>query len=501
MSNFHISIPVSGLIRREDYNYEIVGLGANWPSVAFPTSGSFTASSRSTNINTTISFLPTTGSNNNLNVLPYNLLSCGYQDKEIFTRVAAKLTGTSDNSVILSNPVLVNCSSGCLPNISVSISGCGSVDCNQYSLTTGNIFDFTSSFSGLEPNTTYKYNVRSVGANWPIIMVSPISGLFTSNSNTYNLQHKLAFCPYSGSLCGSGNILDYNLAQCFSKNNLYTNIELSISPSYCSNERIFSNNIFVNCQNCLPRTTSSLSPKLSLTSSNITSITGSFSGLVPNTLYSYSFNCVDSNWPTVLKPISGSFIATSGTDTVSSQLMFCSPSGNCVNGTEGLLPYTIDTLADKDFNQKKLRTDLILTLTSECGGSTSSKRSIVECDNCLPCVKYANVLFEDSPSITFDENCCVGQKLLRVNVTNSVPGDRYTYKFNAVSGVGVNTITFNPSSGEIYFGSGGIGYVNTICNVDLSDHAQTLLSFELAHDNSATKIMDNIVLVCNNSDC
>ena len=500
MSNFHLSLPVSGLIKREDYSYEIVGLGANWPSTASPISGSFTATSRSVSINTTISFLPTTGSNQHLNVLPYNLLSCGYQDRDLFTRVVAKVTSLSDNSVILSSPSLVSCS-GCLPNIGISISGCGSTVCDQYNLTNNNIFDFVSSFSGLEPNTSYTYNIRSVGSNWPVIMMSPISGVFSSNSNTYSLKHKLAFCPYSGSLCGSGNILDHNLVKCFNKNNLYTNIELNLSPSYCSNERSFSNNIFINCNNCLPKLSSSIPSKISLLNSNITNIVGSFSGLIPNTLYSYEFECLDSNWPSVLKPISGSFVASSSMESITSQLMFCSPSGNCINGTDGLLSYTLDTIADKNFNQKKLYTDLVLKLNSECGGGVSSKKCTVECDDCLPCIRYANVLFSGSPSITLDAECCTGQKLVSVNVANAIAGDKYIYKFSNVTGVGVSNITFNPVSGEIYFGSGGVGIINTICAIDLVDHTQTLLNIELNHANSDTKITDTIVLVCNNSVC
>lgn len=499
MSTFHISIPVSGLIRREDYTYEIVGIAANWPSVATPGTGSFTAATKSTSINTTISFLPTTGTNN-LNILPYSLLSCGYQDKEIFTRVAARVTSNSDNSVILSDSKLVNCS-GCLPSISISITGCGSTNCEQHSLNSTNIFDFISSFSGLEPNTLYNYHISSAGSNWPVIMISPMSGSFSSNSTSYSLRHKLAFCPYSGNLCGTNNILNHNLAQCFNKNSLYTNIELSISPNYCLNEQTFSNNLLISCNNCLPRISSSLPSKIPLSVSNITNISGSFSGLVPNTLYSYAFECLDSNWPSILKPISGSFIASSSVESIVSQLMFCSPSGDCIPGTEGLLPYSLDSSADKAFNQKKLYTDLRLRLNSECGDIVTSKKCSIECNNCLPCVRYANILFQNSPTITLDSDCCEGQKLLRVNVTNAIAGDRYTYQFSNAGGVGVNSMVFNPSSGEIYFGSGGVGTINTICSVDLMDHSQTLLNCELTHTDTNNKVMDTIVLVCNNSAC
>lgn len=504
MSIFHISIPVSGLIRGEDYAYEIIGLGGNWPSIASPASGSFTSKSKSTSINTTISFLPTTGSVSSLNVLPYSLLSTdheGYQDKDIFTRVAARVTNTWDNCAIVSDSKLIDCS-GCFPNPRVSITGCGPTVCDQYSLTGTHIFDFISSFSGLEPDTSYQYNIRSIGSNWPTIMISPLSGSFFSNSKTYNLRHKLAFCPYSGNLCGSDNTLSYDPAKLFNKNNLYTNIELSVAPDYSLDKKTFSNSLFVNCDNCLPKIVSALPSKILLTSSNITNISGAFSGLVPNTLYYYSFECIDSNWPSILKPVSGNFIAGSGTDNIVSQLMFCYPSGDCTYETEGFLPYSLDSSADKAFNQKKLHTDLRLKLTSEYGEIATSRKCSIECQECLPCIRYASIMFDQSPAITLDSACCAGQKLLRVNVSSSMPGERYTYKFSSLNGAGgVNSISFNPSSGEIYFGSGGMGTINTICNVDLMDNAQTLIDCELTHTNTNNKVMDTIALSCNSDNC
>lgn len=177
--------------------------------------------------------------------------------------------------------------------------------------------------------------------------------------------------------------------------------------------------------------------------------------------------------------------------------MFCSPSGNCPSGTENLLSYSLDTLAEKDFNQKQLYTNLVLNLSSECGDSASSRLCSIKCDNCLPCVRYANAVFNGSPVISLDEVCCSGQKLLKVNVTNAVPGDKYLYTFNHTSGIGINNIVFNPSSGEMYFGSGGNGSINTICNVDLTNHAQTLLNFELTHVLSNNKVFDTVGLMCN----
>ena len=498
-NNFHISLPVTGLIKREDYKFDIVGLGGNWPAIATPASGIFTARSKGATINTSITFLPTTGYAPN--ALAYNTLSCGYDNTEIFTNVAAKITSLSDNSIVYSEPSLVKCS-GCLPNISVTISGCGSQQCNQYKLTNTNIFDFSSIFSGLEPNEKYNYSIKSIGSNWPTLMITPTGGSFIPNTNNYSIKHKLLFCPYSGNnLCGSSGLLDYNLAQCFNKNNLYTNIELSISPTRCNNEKIFSNSVLINCNDCLPGLSVSLPSKISLTTTNIASITGTISGLIPNTTYNYIFDCIDSNWPSILKPISGSFTAKSIKESLSAQLMFCHPSGQCTSGTNDLLPYTPDNTVEKYFNQKKLYTNLALNVTSDCGDDATSKTSTISCDNCLPCVKYANAIFSGSPIITLASGCCQGQRLISVNVTSAVPGDQYTYSFSHVPSTGIQFLNFSPETGTVYFGSGGNGKVYTVVSTDLSNFAHALLNFELIHTDTNTKVVDTIGLTCISGNC
>jgi hypothetical protein len=498
-NNFHISIPVSGLIKREDYTYEILGVGGNWPAIANPASGEFVASSKSKKIDTTITFLPTTG--NIHNSLDYELSSCGYANTELFTNVVAKVTSLSDNTIVFSNPSLIKCS-GCLPKITVNIVGCSAPDsCKQYNLTSTNIFDFQSSISGIEPNTKYHFIIESFGSNWPSILMSPLSGSFVASSNTYDMKHKMVFCPYSGLECGQNNLLDYDLARCFNKNNIYTNLQLSIFPDYCQNEKVFSNNILVNCENCLPKINASIPSNINLTLSNIVDITGNISGLIPNTRYYYQFNSPNSNWPTIISPLSGSFLALSNSEQIVSSLMFCSPSGNCPSGTENLLPYELDSMAETDLNQDKLRTEIILNVTSECGDDIDSKKSIISCDNCLPCLSYANAIFEDAPVIGLDDDCCVGQKLIKVNVTNAIVGDKYLYEFSTSSGVGVNNIEFNPTTGEMYFGGSGLGSIMTICSIDLIDYTQTLINFQLTHVSSNTQIFDTIGLVCNTGSC
>lgn len=253
-NNIHISIPVSGLIKRENYRYEIIGLGGNWPAVAIPSSGTFEATAKTANLNTSISFCANTGLVTNLsNILSYESLQCGYANQELFTSIKAKIVSLSDNSELFSSQQLVQCT-GCLPNISIELSGCGSGVCDQYVLKDSNIFNFVSSFSGLEPGASYNYSLYSLGSNWPSIMVSPKSGTFTPTSETYEMQHRMIFCANSGE-CGTNHpgAMNHNI---YVKNTdeakLFNTIELSVTPVSCNGEFNFSNTLMTICDNCLP---------------------------------------------------------------------------------------------------------------------------------------------------------------------------------------------------------------------------------------------------------
>ena len=277
-NNIHISIPVSGLIKRENYRYEILGLGGNWPSVAIPRTGSFEATAKTTSINTSISFCASTGLAINLsNVLPYEPLQCGYANQELFTSLKAKVVSLSDNSEIFSSQQLVQCT-GCLPNINIELSGCGSEVCDQYILSDSNIFNFVSSFSGLEAGASYNYSLYSLGSNWPCIMASPKSGTFVPTSDTYDMQHRLVFCANSGE-CSSNHpgSMNHNM---YVKNTdeakIFNTIQLSVTPQSCNGEMNFSNSIMTICDDCLPcikygLVTISGSPQISLSGECCTS--------------------------------------------------------------------------------------------------------------------------------------------------------------------------------------------------------------------------------------
>jgi hypothetical protein len=271
--------------------------------------------------------------------------------------------------------------------------------------------------------------------------------------------------------------------------------------SNCLDKPILSDKIEVDCDNCLPVINVSLPNINTLTSTNLISITGSVSSLKPSQSYNYYFSG-NSNWPIVLENISGSFIAKTSSENIVSRLIFCSPSGNCSNNN-GLLPYTLSSKVEKALNNNLLTGKLQLNIQSSgCDNRIfSSNISNISCNNCLPNIKYPNILFSGSPTITLNSECCSGQKLIRVNVSNAIASDKYIYQFTSLNSAGVNNIVFNPSSGEIYFGSGGTGSINTIAAIDLVDHAQTLLNVELNHVDSDSKTSDTVVLVCNNSAC
>ena len=110
-NNIKVSIPLSGLFKRETYNYIIRGLGGNWPAIISPLSGSFEAKGKTEVLNEVVSFCPSTGlcPPSNPNVLPYSLQSCGYDNNHLYTNIVVDLTSKSDNITTRTNSMIIEC--------------------------------------------------------------------------------------------------------------------------------------------------------------------------------------------------------------------------------------------------------------------------------------------------------------------------------------------------------------------------------------------------------
>jgi hypothetical protein len=449
-----------------------------------------TSSNTSTNLINNVIFSETTGTNAQYQTT--GVFNNNYDSEILTTTFNISLSSSLLDEPIVSNPITLECAYCIRP---IGVSSATNVNLTSNS---GNIYNLSTSLTNLKPYSTYTYKIIDIDSNH-LIGFENLSGVVKTAANTSaTINNKIAFCESSGYCNNYYTTGTMNNNTC--DNLLSTSFRIELDSNKLP-KPVYGEEIKINCNNCLPDINIILPNNINLTSNNITSITGIVSGLKPLQSYDYYFTG-DNNWPVVLDNISGSFIAQNSTDSIVAKVLFCSPSGDCA-GDDHLLPYAISSPVDKILNNNNLYSKLQLHLKSSSCDSTvySSKNSLVSCQNCLPCIRYADVSISGSPIITLDDGCCVGQKLLTVNVMNAIPGNRYTYQFTTNSGIGVNNLEFNPMSGEIYFGSGGAGRINTICNIDLIDYTQTLVNFELTHDLTNRKVIDSIGLVCNTGSC
>lgn len=505
LNNIKFSIPLSGLFKRETYNYKFVGLGGNWPAIISPLSGTFEAKGKTETLNAIVSFCPSTGlcPSSNPNVLPYSLQGCAYDNNYLFTNVAIDLTSSSDNTTTRSNSTLVSCSGSCLPEVNIKFSGCNSQsECGHKLIGNGNdSYQFISMLSGLQPNSTYDYSIQALGGNWPAVMLTPMTGSFRPHQDTYTLNHKLMFCP-SVSLCPSSTkgYLSYSAGQCFTASDLSTSIELKITPRACNNEQFFSNQLTVYCENCLPKPTISTPAKLILSTQNTNWVDfdSTISGLIPNQTYNYRFTNINSTWPTVVVPFTGNFTAADDTYTISARALFCPSTSLCPNSTTSglMLPYI--TYSQSSNLKRELAEDLMTTnirlnvASTSCDTTTYSSEPItIKCNNCLPAMKYPNVEFA-SESLTLTTSCCTGTYPLFISMNNLYAGDRYTYQLSSSS----SNISFYPPSGSISFGNGETQKINSILSSNLSQNDRVVIQVKLTHSDTGLSDTDFMTVSC-----
>jgi len=249
--------------------------------------------------------------------------------------------------------------------------------------------------SGLQPYEDYSYSFNGVSSNWPST-ISPKSGILKPSDENIELDCVLTFCSSQSGCINSDNLLDYVLdSHGTSLNNLYSIINLEISPLSYLRESVISDNYGIHCEDCLPRLTVSL-PDLGIltatsSSGNMTPVAGdnrfytfeaTVSGLEPNQIYYYDYRGLASNWPTVIMtPTSGTIKAVSNVSKIKSTISFCVNSGICPPGTRGLLSYNSPSTFDK--NNLFTSIDLSVYKTGNSQDPTISNPLTVYCQDCL----------------------------------------------------------------------------------------------------------------------
>lgn len=496
MSNTkNFSITVSGLLPYSKYSYYFTGAGANWPTILTPGSGSF-STNRGTSkiIKTKVHFCLSTGicPSSSPEVLDYSITECISNPTGLYSNLNLSLREYDSNEEIFNDTYEILCDD-CLPKPILSMA-------TSAQISASNTYSILAIASGLTPKQKYNYVFTGVDANWPTTL-SSATGQFTAKDPTENINCNLTFCPTTG-MCQTENktVLNYSLdSNCIFGNVLpYSKVRLTLTPVDCGASNVFTDALNVTCNNCLPRLSIDTPESITLNSpnANLYTLSSTVSGLRRDETYNYVYNVVSSNWPTIISPISGSFTATGATKQLSSKMMFCSPTGICPNGTEGLLSYTLDEYSNKLLKQNLLSTSIKLTVDpSTCDiPSKTSDEFVLNCSGCLPTYTYATLNFADTPMLTVDSDCCTGVKAVTVNVSGAVPGTRYDYEFGSAS----EYITFTPSTGMVYFGSNGAGFVNTVLGMNLVTGQEVIINCKIKHIDTGIESTDFLAIKCGN---
>jgi|694.fasta_scaffold00281_6 hypothetical protein len=254
---------ISGLQPYERYSYVYKGIDSNWPITIAPLSGTIKPSETSGNLSSIMSFCPTSGAccecvtNRNIisGVIPNTCPT--YNESHLYSTFELEVIPLSFNgSSVKSNPVTIECKD-CLPRVKVILQEGSSVI--NLGTNTSTV-DITAHISGLEPTQNYNYEYVGLGANWPAMFITPISGTFTTyNSREFKLSSKIVFCPTS-SLCPSNDssVIDYVLDPKFVET-YYSSLRLKVTPNTCAepyymfqgSNSVYSPSLTIYCNDCL----------------------------------------------------------------------------------------------------------------------------------------------------------------------------------------------------------------------------------------------------------
>jgi hypothetical protein len=198
----------------QNYNYQWKVISSNWPVAVNALSGILKPASTTGTINSTIAFCPTTGECSD-RILPYALPESCSLEQIKNPYVTLQLSMSAGNTTeSLSDPFTITCND-CLPKARINISGIGPSVINEPldDNSPNPSYSFNLTFNNLEIDKSYAYSLEILRADWPIVFVSPVSGLFQNKSiNTPSINKKFYFCPTTGLCPPNGNsIPDYNI--------------------------------------------------------------------------------------------------------------------------------------------------------------------------------------------------------------------------------------------------------------------------------------------------
>jgi hypothetical protein len=438
-------VVLTNLMPNKQYSYTVQPTDANWPVILQPYSGTITSVSDIAIINMRATFCPTTGlcpTGTTNGLLPYTLadnsaLSLGTIPKQARFRI--KITDPCDHGTLdacsnqigsstltYSNEIKVVCNN-CIPQPQTSIS-------SEVILNDSNTQTINATITNLIPGAEYKYLVKGLESNWPTL-VYPYSGLIVANSETHFIPMTVSFCQSTG-MCpnGTANIVPYTADTSYAANiNLQTKntkFRLEIDSVTYDFPNTYSNEVLAKCENCLPTLEVSIPTNTLLSDSNIYEFDATLNNTIPDQSYKFTFKSVDSNWPAIIYPESGTIVASSNSETLPVKLMFCGSTGVCANGMSNVLAYNADPSCL--LNIGKLAKNVRLKMEVEQLGSNSSVINSNElhasCDDCISSTQVQATISEpDNVALINNSYSFV------TNIDNLIPGESYKYVYKGIN--------------------------------------------------------------------
>lgn len=424
-----IATAVNGLIPNQVYTYVFTSIDSNWPVKVTPVSGTIRPSSDSSNIKSLVTLCANSGDcANGLSFVATQNCDAGQTPFSAIKLTVSPANGSLQSPA--STDFTISCDN-CIPKLSLVLPATVRLDRLSKNKTAMNLVA-----SNLKLGKQYVYHINSVDANWPAI-VTPISGRLTAQYDSMNIPLTVTLCPSTG-LCpsASNDVIDYSIdSNCLLG---YANVErfvrfnADIAGNECddASDKAYSNDVTISCVDCLPRAKVSI-PNIMLldaASKNVNIFTADLTDLVPGQKYEYSFKSVDSNWPTLVYPVTGIISTELTSISLSSRVTFCRSTGLCENA-ENVLDYTFDNSSLYSEGLERYSSIILEIKPVDCSSipTSTSNTMLVRCDGCLP-----------TASLTHSSNSVVlsspgtNRYQLATTAQNLIAGESYSYEVNYV---------------------------------------------------------------------
>ncbi len=516
-TNNNIKLNLNGLVPGVEYSYVLESVKNNWPMTVNPMSGTLVSPNTSGEATIYYDICYTTGlcPNDSLYVLPYTYTSDSETRKQFNVRAKVKALNSSlPEAEAFSNVFSIRCdNTDCLPKVTITgIPATGGISFRDS-------YKITPIIKNLLPDVVYSYQYKSLDANWPSI-VYPASGIIR-NASGYEIPTSIQFCKSTG-LCPNdvnSSVLSYNLdSACQTTNNelaftKFVNFILEVEPLAVPGlSKVTSNSSLLTMNNNIGGVEITYNPPLNTDGGTVIgsndgitlnsaskgafSLRAKVSGLLVGEKYEYTVNYLDSNWPVVVTPQSGSFIATQDNKIIYTDVGFCFPSGECAMNTKDvILKYRTNSLYNK--NPTEFVSVNVSVQQSGCSQSVAyGKDYKIECNDCVP-NNPVNITISGGPLLNLG-SCCSGTRLMLVNISGASYSDRYKYEFLSLT----DNVTFNqPSSGYLTFTKNGSGVIMGIANTSLSNYDEGVVRFRLFNENNGIEANDYLGLKCGPNEC